>query len=59
MPRTPLGRPQRDINITTTLSEDEYAQLLAWIEKQPDPKPLRSGAVRRFLLAGLGILEKP
>ena len=57
MPREPSGTGRYN-NVITTLSDDEYAQLLAWIEKQPDPKPTRSVAVRGFVLAALGLMGK-
>jgi cytochrome c553 len=56
--RRPGIEPGRYNNVTTTLSDEEYAQLLAWIEKQPEPKPTRSEALRAMLQAVLGILEK-
>jgi hypothetical protein len=54
----PDGQPGRYNNVTTTLSDEEYARLLAWIDNQPDPKPTRSDAMRGFILAGLGILAR-
>jgi hypothetical protein len=55
----PANRPPRAINVTTTLSNEEYEQLLAWIDEQPNPKPTRAAALRKFVLAGLGMLEQP
>jgi hypothetical protein len=54
MPREPFGNPARYKNVITTLSDDEYAQLLAWIEQQPDPKPTRSAALRGVRAGGIG-----
>jgi hypothetical protein len=33
---------------------DLDAKLAAWIERQPDPKPSRSAAIRRLLEQALG-----
>jgi hypothetical protein len=55
----PANRPPRIINVTTTLSHEEYEQLLAWIDERPNPEPTRAAALRTFVLAGLGILEQP
>jgi hypothetical protein len=33
---------------------DLEAKLTAWIERQPDPKPSRSEAIRRLLERALG-----
>jgi metal-responsive CopG/Arc/MetJ family transcriptional regulator len=33
---------------------DLQAKLTAWIERQPDPKPSRSEAIRRLLERALG-----
>jgi hypothetical protein len=57
MPREASGTGRYN-NVVTTLGDDEYAALLAWIEKQPDPKPTRSVAVRAFVLAALGLTDK-
>jgi hypothetical protein len=57
MPREPSGTGRYN-NVITTLSDEEYAQLLAWIDKQPDPKPTRSVAVRGFVLAALKAAAK-
>lgn len=35
------------------------AALTAWIERQPDPRPSRSEALRRLIEKGLGVSDEP
>ena len=35
------------------------AKIAAWIERQPEPKPTRSEAIRRLIEAGLRAAELP
>jgi hypothetical protein len=50
-PKRPPGRPRTGITPLTGLRipAELNAKLDAWIERQPDPKPSRSEAIRRLL----------
>jgi hypothetical protein len=45
-------------SVTTRLSDAEFTELPAWMERQPEPKPTRSGALRAMVQTVLGMLEK-
>ena len=51
-----LGRPRTAIGkvIGLRLYAQQEAQLDAWIEAQPDPKPSKPEAIRRLLGEALG-----
>lgn len=55
----PPGKPARYKNVTTTLSDQEFQRLMEWINRQPEPKPRRSEALRELVLSALAISEKP
>jgi hypothetical protein len=50
------GRPRTGITPLTGLRipAELNAKLTAWIERQPDPRPSRSEAIRRLLEKALG-----
>src|SRR5215207_6939624 len=50
-PKRPPGRPRTGITPLTGLRipAELNAKLDAWIERQPEPKPSRSEAIRRLL----------
>ena len=54
--KRPRGRPRtgeaptKGVRIPLELE----AKIIAWIERQPDPKPSRSEAIRRLIEMGLG-----
>ena len=52
------GRPRtgRDPPVTVRLPKALEAAITAWIDRQPDPKPSRSEAIRRLIEKGLGTL---
>jgi hypothetical protein len=54
--KRPRGRPRtgRDPAIGVRLPPALTAKMTAWIERQPDPKPSRSEAIRRLIERGLG-----
>jgi hypothetical protein len=53
--KRPRGRPKTGIGsvISIRLYATQEAALKAWIERQPDPKPSRSEALRRLVEKGL------
>lgn len=53
--KRPRGRPGTGIGsaISIRLYAAQEAKLKAWIERQPDPKPSRSEALRRLVEKGL------
>ena len=55
--KRPRGRPRtgRDPVRTVRWSDDLEAAIAAWIERQPEPKPTRSEAIRRLIERGLTI----
>jgi hypothetical protein len=55
-PKRPPGRPRTGITPLTGLRipAELNAKLDAWMERQPDPKPSRSEAIRRLLERALG-----
>ncbi len=54
--KRPRGRPRtgRDPVRTIRWSDELEAKITAWINRQPDPKPSRSEAIRRLIERGLG-----
>ena len=52
-PRTGIGRV-----LSLRLYPELEAALMAWVERQPDPKPSRSEALRRLVEKGLAA-EQP
>lgn len=54
-PKRGRGRPRTGIGpaISMRLYPELEAALMAWIERQPDPKPSRSEALRRLVEKGL------
>ena len=54
-PKRPPGRPRTGIGpvISMRLYPEMEAALYAWIDRQPDPKPSRSEALRRLVEKGL------
>ena len=59
--KRPPGRPRTGITPMTgvRIPGDLDAKLTAWIERQPEPKPSRSEAIRRLLERALGNLGHP
>ena len=55
--KRPRGRPRtgRDPVRTIRWSDVLEAKIAAWIERQPDPKPTRSEAIRWLIERGLGV----
>jgi len=53
--KRPRGRPRtgRDPVRTVRWPDELEAAITAWIDRQPDPKPSRSEAVRRLIEKGL------
>lgn len=53
--KRPRGRPAtgRDPAVTVRIPAEVQAEITAWIERQPDPKPTRSEAIRRLIEKGL------
>jgi hypothetical protein len=53
--KRPRGRPRtgRDPPITVRIPKELEAAITAWIDRQPDPKPSRSEAIRRLIEGGL------
>lgn len=53
--KRPRGRPRtgRDPVRTVRWSDELEAKIAAWIERQPEPKPSRSEAIRRLIEQGL------
>lgn len=53
--KRPRGRPRTGIGpvLSVRLYPDLQAKLDAWIERQPEPKPSRSEAIRRLIEKGL------
>jgi hypothetical protein len=49
------GRPRtgRDPPVTVRLPKVLETAITAWIDRQPDPKPTRSEAIRRLIEKGL------
>jgi Arc/MetJ-type ribon-helix-helix transcriptional regulator len=39
------------------IPDELEAKITAWIERQPDPKPSRSEAIRRLIVRGLTSLN--
>ena len=54
--KRPRGRPRtgRDPVRTVRWSDELEAAITTWIDRQPDPKPSRSEAIRRLIEKGLG-----
>jgi hypothetical protein len=54
--KRPRGRPRtgRDPVRTVRIGAELEAAITAWIDRQPDPKPSRSEAIRRLIEKGLG-----
>lgn len=54
--KRPRGRPRIGIGpvISVRLYPEMEAALAAWIERQAEPKPSRSEAIRRLIEKGLG-----
>lgn len=59
MPKRPRGRPRtgRDPMRGFRMPADLEAKLDAWIERQPEPKPSRSEAIRRLLESALEMVD--
>lgn len=57
MKKRPRGRPRtgRDPAKGVRIPAELEAALTAWIERQPEPKPSRSEAIRRLIEAGLKV----
>ena len=53
--KRPRGRPRTGIGpvISVRLYPEMEAALIAWIKRQPEPKPSRSEAIRRLIEKGL------
>lgn len=53
--KRPRGRPRTGIGpvVSLRLYPDMEAAVAAWIDRQPDPKPSRSEAIRRLIDKGL------
>ena len=53
--KRPRGRPRtgRDPAVTVRIPTPVQAAITAWIDRQPDPKPSRSEAIRRLIEKGL------
>ena len=49
--KRPRGRPRtgRDPAVTVRIPEQTGAAISDWIERQPEPKPSRSEAIRRLI----------
>src|SRR3954454_18850046 len=60
-PKRPRGRPRTGIGpaISMRLYPEQEAALAAWIERQPEPKPSRSEAIRTLVALGLGLTQPP
>lgn len=54
--KRPRGRPRtgRDPVRTLRIGAELEVAITAWIDRQPDPKPSRSEAIRRLIEKGLG-----
>jgi hypothetical protein len=39
-------------------SDELEVNISAWIEKQPDPKPSRSEAIRQLIMMGLATVDR-
>ena len=53
--KRPRGRPRtgRDPAVTVRIPVQIGVAITAWIDRQPDPKPSRSEAIRRLIEKGL------
>jgi hypothetical protein len=41
--------------VTVRIPATDWAAITAWIDRQPDPKPSRSEAIRRLIEKGLSV----
>jgi hypothetical protein len=59
--KRPPGRPRtgRDPPVTVRLPIEVQAAIGAWIERQPEPKPTRSEAIRQLIERGLDADQPP
>ena len=54
--KSPRGRPRTGVHPARAvrMPPELEAAITAWIDRQPDPKPSRSEAIRRLIEMGLG-----